>query len=149
MGLSTGRMRSIAIRAFLGTLFICAVLFFTTDASADETNLELGVEAEHALTLPVDLLLGQRLELHLDEVELDKSSTNVGATYLFTKWFTVSSVYRAVLRLDDNGWSLEHRPYAAAKVKIKRFYLDLSWRVRVEYRLKDQNSQVRVRERSR
>ena len=146
MFLSTDRMRSIAIRALLGTLFICAVLFSTTEASADETNLELGVEAEHALTVPVDLLLGQHLELHLDEVELDKSSTDVGATYLLTKWFTVSSVYRAILRPDDNGWSLEHRPYADAKVKIKRFYLDLSWRVRVEYRLKDQNSQVRVRE---
>jgi hypothetical protein len=146
MFLAATRMRSIAIRALLGTLFICAVLFSITEASADETNLELGVEAQHRVTSPTALLLGQHLELDLDELGLDKSSTNIGAVHLLTNWFVVSSVYRAVVEPSHNGWALEHRPYVDAGVKIRLFYLDLSWRLRVEYRLKDQDSYVRVRE---
>jgi hypothetical protein len=47
--------------------------------------------------------------------------------------------------LGDEGWALEHRPYIDISVTARLFYLDLTWRPRVEYRLKGEESSFRVR----
>ncbi len=145
MFLSQRRIKNIIIRALLGTAFIMGMVLYGTETHADELDLKISGEAQIKLDPNTAVILGQEHKLHLKNIELHKSHTNLGAYWRLTNWFTGGVVYRTAFANDGEGWALEHRPYADVSVHADLFGVDLSWRPRVEYKIKEGHARFRIR----
>ncbi len=146
MFLTKQRVRSVGIRSVLGAFFITAVLLFSANADADDLELRASGKLQYKHFGGGVTKVAQEHRFNLKELKLNETFTDVGFQYRLTGWLTTGATYRMVFAEDDGNWKIEHRPQADVIVTARRlFYLNIAWRARVEYRIKDSDLRVRVR----
>ena len=139
------KAKRVALGVLLGSLVVGGVTFVCVEAFADDLELRVSADVQHQHTDGGVIVLGQEYRLQLEDAQLNKTLTNLGAHYRLTNWLSAGTVYNVVVALDGNDWTLEHRPHVDAVVSTSLLSLDLSLRPRVEYRVEGGDSSFRIR----
>ena len=139
------KIKRIALGVLCGLIVVGGVTLICVEASADDLELRVLANVQHQHADNGVIVLGQEHRLQLEDVQLNKTLTNLGAHYRLTNWLSAGTVYNVVVALDGNDWTLEHRPHVDAVVSTSLLSLDLSLRPRVEYRVEGGDSSFRIR----
>jgi hypothetical protein len=148
MFLTKKRVKSVAIRSLLATLFVIVVLLLSRNTSANDLGLRASGQINYKHFGGGVTKLSQEHRFDLEELALNEVFTDLGFHYRLAGWLTTGASYRMVFAEKQDSWKLEHRPHADVVVTARRlFYLDLTWRARLEYRIRGEDLSVRVRKR--